>query len=147
MFQKLYSIINKTKKLSEREAWLYVINEEVKKEIIRLNTEEQLEEYGIDSKGNSLGGYSPYTISIKKLKGQRTDHVTLKDTGAFYESFKINVDYNGFEIEADDESMYDNPLSMTYGVDIIGLTEENKASLHEYLLENYGEYIKRAILS
>lgn len=141
MFAEIYNVIEKSKTLSLEEAWLFVINEEVKREIIRLNTEDQLEEFGIDSKGNSLGEYSPFTIRLKIQKGQRHDHVTLLDEGDFYESFKVNVDSNGFTIEADDFSKYDRPLTEIYGVEIIGLTDENKASLNEYIIDNYGEYI------
>ena len=77
--------------------------------IIRLNTEgeqtsqilfmvltakvKQLDEIG--------GEYSPYTVMLKKEKGQITDHVTLKDTGEFYRSFKTYWDKSEIVITAD----------------------------------------------
>ena len=72
--------------------------------IIDLNTEgentSQLYELGVDSLGNSLGEYSPFTIPFKVEKGQRFDHVTLKDTGGFYESFMVTPLKTGFKIDA-----------------------------------------------
>ena len=32
-----------------------------------------------------LPNYSPYTVQMKIEKGQPYDHMTLRDTGAFYE--------------------------------------------------------------
>jgi len=51
----------------------------------------------------TIGG-SPYrarTIKIKKRKGQPTSRVTLKDTGEFYDTFKVKFVQNGYEITAD----------------------------------------------
>lgn len=146
MFEQVYNLLKKGKNLSTEEAWLYVIDREIQDEVVRLNTEDQLEEEGIDSLGRSLGEYSPYTIMIKRSKGQRTDHVTLKDTGAFYQSFRVIVDSKGMIIEADDTSLYDVPLTKTWGIEILGLTEENKGYLKDFLLEKYGKFIARKIL-
>ena len=63
-----------------------------RKLIIDLNTEEQLYSQGVDSKGVQLGEYSIYTKGLKQNKGQRTDHITLKDTGEFYKSFSIRLE-------------------------------------------------------
>lgn len=146
MFGKLDDILSKAMKIDHEEAWFFVIDDEVKEEIIRLNTEDQLEEEGIDSLNRSLGDYSPFTVNIKRAKGQRTDHITLKDTGAFYNSFVVKADRTGFTIIADDTSIYDVPLTLTFGQDILGLTDENTRFLHDFLLENYTRYIEQEIL-
>jgi hypothetical protein len=45
--------------------------------------------------------YSINTTKIKKGKGQKTNNVTLKDTGDFHKSFDVKVSDDGFEIIAD----------------------------------------------
>ena len=125
MWGAIDRIINNAKSLNEKDAWLFVIDKEVKDEIIRLNTQEQLFDEGIDSLNRTLGDYTPYTVVLKKAKGQRTDHITLKDTGAFYNSFKVQVTSTGIIIQADDSSIYDIPLTKSFGLDILGLTNEN----------------------
>lgn len=109
------------------------LNNRVQEEVIRLN-QDQLQS-GIDSKDKeivTIGG-SPYratTIAIKEYKGQPTDVVTLYDTGEFYNSFRVTIRENGYEIEADfekeDGNIMDNFLS-TY--DFMGLTPESLAEL------------------
>jgi len=98
--------------------------------IIDLNTEEQLFEKGIDSLGASLGDYAATTIEGtssfegKKDKGQRFDHITLKDTGEFYKSFAIKVQNGGFLITAD-PNKDDTNLFDDFGKEVVGLTDEN----------------------
>jgi hypothetical protein len=47
---------------------------------------------GLRSDGTDiLPSYKDVTIEIKKLKGQPTDRVTLRDTGAFQEGIVTNV--------------------------------------------------------
>ena len=66
--------------------------------IIELNTIDQLYNRGQDSTGDSIGEYETATIygtskfKGKLEKGQPIDRVTLKDTGAFYESFGQTTD-------------------------------------------------------
>ena len=110
MFGILEDTIDQFMLLKEGDAWIFAIDREVQDEIIRLNTEDQLYEEGIDSQGRSLGEYTPYTIEIKKSKGQRVDHITLKDTGAFYASFKVRATKTDLIIEADDRSKYDRRM-------------------------------------
>ena len=141
MLEELYTFLKQAQNLSEKEAWLFAMDRDAKEEIIRLNTEDQLFDEGIDSMDRTLGAYSEVTKAIKRSKGQRTDHVTLKDTGEFYDSFKVRVDSKGFEIEADDTAFYDVPLTQTWGNDIIGLTKENIGFMAEWLKPGYVEYV------
>ncbi len=118
-------------------------DERLKNYIIELN-QEQLYDRGVDSEGKDLGrpGYSDYTIEIKKKKGQRYDHVTLKDTGRFYKSFRIRVNKDGFTIDAKAPGKPD--LYYRYGVDILGMDDVSQlqfshilvSKLHEQILEN-----------
>ena len=102
--------------------------------IINLNTEEQLFKQGINALNVKLdtigGGYSDATIigtsnfEGKISKGQPTDRVTLKDTGEFYESFKITLNKDNFVISSD--PMKDGTsLFQRWGKEIEGLTPEN----------------------
>lgn len=97
--------------------------------IIELNTQSQLFDKGIDSTGRSLedvgGGYSPYTIEIKKSKGQPTDRVTLKDTGDFYQSFRVYLDSRSDLVITADTIKDTTDLLREWGKDIIGLTQDS----------------------
>ena len=58
--------------------------------IVDMNAEEQLFEQGINRLGVDISDYAPYspvTIEIKRLKGQPTNRVTLRDEGDFESSF------------------------------------------------------------
>lgn len=103
--------------------------------VIRLNTEgeatSQLYELNEDSKGRKLsdigGDYSPFTIEYAKSKGQpkkSASDIDLKDTGAFYLSFTIEPYLGGFVIEADPVKD-ENNLFTDWGIDIVGLNEQN----------------------
>ena len=119
--------------------------------IVSLNTEgvktSQLYELGEDSKGQSLGNYTDYSIQLK-LDGfgdSRIDHITLKDTGDFYESFEVQPLKAGFRIKANPLKDGDD-LTEHFGEDIIGLNENNKKILARFILPYLQEEIKRAIM-
>lgn len=116
-----------------------------RKLIIDLNTQEQLFEHGIDSQGRSLGDYSAYTKSLKQQKGQRTDHITLKDTGEFYNSFRILFTGNALQIVAN-PIKDDTNLFREYGIDIVGLTEDSMAVVTTKALQLIKPYIKQQLL-
>ena len=116
--------------------------------IVQLNTEglrtSQLYEQGKDSKGRNLGSYTPYTIQLK-LNGdgdRRVDHITLKDSGDFYESFEVKANSKGFEILADGR-VKGGDLKDRFGIDIIGLSEENKNILVEFIEPFFIEEAKK----
>ncbi len=108
--------------------------DDTKDEIIRLITIEQLFEQGIDGEGDLIQpeGYSARTIEIKDLKGQRTDHVTLNDTGDFYESFTVTVSKDSFTVDAQDNKG-DVRLFEAYGEEVAGLTDESFDDLFEFV--------------
>lgn len=94
--------------------------------ITEMNSEDQLFEQGIDRNGTSIASYAPYspiTIELKKLKGQPTSRVTLRDEGDFHYSFFIEFSQTGFEIKASDWKT--GHLVKGYGETILGLTNEN----------------------
>ena len=71
--------------------------------------------------------YKPFTIAIKKEKGQPTDRVTLKDTGEFHRS--IFVKFEGDKIIIDSDNDLRDKLVEKYGATIFGLTKQNKQAL------------------
>lgn len=98
---------------------------------------------GKNSEGEDLdsigGGYKPYTIEVKKAKGQPYNRTTLFDTGDFYKDFFVKVDDKGWELNSRDPKR--NKLKSRYGEDIFGNTEKdekqfNKETILPELLEH-----------
>lgn len=147
-FTRLYKLCSNAKKLTDEKLWKFALNDRfTQDEIIRLNTIDQLYNEGIDSNGESLGIYQPFTIQVKQRKGQPTDRVTLYDEGDFYRSFVVIVHPDAFEIDADDFSKYDRPLFEVYGDDVAGLTDFNKRRIQQVILVKMIDYVRRTLLS
>lgn len=135
-----------------------ISRDDIQELIIQLNTEgqrtSQLFEQGVDARGVTLkqiggspftaSGYSPVTIGIKQEKGQRVDHITLKDTGVFYRSFNVLVHNNFFEIQADGQKADVNLLD-EWGENILGLTEQNTDILREKIIQVLPEIVEQII--
>jgi hypothetical protein len=89
---------------------------------------------GLRSDGDEINPqYSETTIAIKKEKGQVTDRVTLKDTGAFYAGLRVVVSGNNVTIDSTDEKsekLFDK--YSTQRSNIFGLNPQFK---REYLNE------------
>ncbi len=134
------------RKLDISEIFNFVISTELKELIIELN-QDQLYDLGEDSKGNKLWSfspsmpYSPYTIKIKQAKGQPTDRLTLRDTGAFYKSFTVEVEGTSIVLDADGQKQDANLFSQ-YGIDILGLNDQNMSIFLERLTNDVIFYIK-----
>lgn len=130
--------------LNDNKIWLLSANTRVIKDlIIKLNTEVQLFNQNIDSKGVKLsatgGNYSPVTLIVSRRKGRPKkglDAINLFDTGDFYESFVVIVNARGITIEADTDKG-DNDLEDRWGQNIIGLTDENWGIVSEQIKENF----------
>lgn len=120
-------------------------NAEFRKLIIDLNTIDQLYNQGVDSRGVSLGDYTAYTKSLKQQKGERYDHITLKDTGEFYKSFRIIFTGDALQIVAN-PIKDDTNLFKEFGIDIVGLTEDSMAVVTTKALQLIKPYIKQQLL-
>lgn len=116
----------------------------VKQMIIEMNTQEQLFQKGVDSKGVPLmdigGDYSFVTKDIKDFLGQPIDRITLKDTGDFYRSWTVRILADTIFIEADTIKDGDD-LRQRWGNDILGLTDESKQKLINYAIGKYRQHI------
>lgn len=153
--EALIRMINNVKRIDVGALVNDVIREDalLQAQIIDWNIE-QLYEKGQDSKGDPLGQYAAFTIMYKKNvapslgNDSRTDHITLKDTGEFYSSFRIvvpnNADY--FEIRANTQKD-DKDLAREFGIDILGLDDENMSELANEIKERLIEKIYLKIVA
>jgi len=124
--------INKFLRLDFTKEIVKILNSsKVRKKVIYMQ-QQRLYETGKDSTGESLGSYSPFTVIIKQSKGQRTDHITLRDTGDFYKSMTFHATETELVFDADAQKDDDN-LFDDFGIDILGLTEKNKEKLIELI--------------
>lgn len=119
--------------------------EQIKEEIIYLNTKKQLYEKGVNSNGEDIAqvrgrGYAFSTVVSKRAKGQPTDRVTLKDAGEFYRSWKVFVKRGSITIVAD-PFKEDTNLFEEWGIEILGLTDMSIEELKPLVIENYKNYI------
>lgn len=123
MFENIKRLCRNANELDQNEIVKEIFDDrDLQLDIVNLNKEQMYEE-GIDSKGQQLGEYSIITKKIKEQKGQRTDHITLKDTGAFYDSIKIRSEKSEVIISADMKKP-DTDLEKIYPF-ALGLTNEN----------------------
>lgn len=98
---------------------------------------EQMEQ-GITREGDPIEPpYSPFTVQIKRSKGQRSDRVTLKDTGDFHASVKVFPGAKAFSIGATDPKT--PKLERKYSSEIFGLTDDN---LQEFIDDYLGPSLK-----
>ncbi len=116
-----------------------ITNEKDTQDFLIDTLQDQLFTTGEDDDGVSLGDYSPITVKIKKRKGQPTDRITLKDTGAFYDSYSIQPFNGGFFIEADGKKN-DTDLFLPYGDNILKPNEESLILISEYYKQKLHEY-------
>ena len=109
-----------------------IIVNELKGEIIPYITERQLFDRGIDGQGKRLEPYSPFTIAIKKQKGEVYNRTTLLDTGDFYEGFTLIAQNDEMIFYSSD---YKTPeLVSKYGKDIFTLTVEHNTEINDKII-------------
>lgn len=100
-------------------------------QMVDLN-QSQLYDKGVDASGHPTGEYSNATIygtvnfAGKIEKGQPYDHVTLKDSGASYDSMEVKVEDDGAEIKGN------FPEAIKRGwPEALGLTDESIGEISE----------------
>lgn len=132
MLGALKSLVKNTRKLDEnRFVNSALSNSQIQYDILELNRQDQLYEQGITADGKSMGDYAPFTLRYKieeagKMgRDTRTDHITLKDTGEFYSTFRFKKGKDEFIIAAD--TIKDGTDLIEREGNILGLTNENKA--------------------
>ena len=88
--------------------------------------------------------YTPYTVQLKTVKGQPTDRVTLKDTGAFYGSIKASVQSKSLSLYATDPKT--KKLETKYKPEIIGLQDKNKEVVAKSMLPDLKSELDKKLL-
>lgn len=140
----LYLYCQKLITLKGQENWIFkrvLDNENLKRKIIEWNTEKQLGDEGINALGQIIGLYSYATEFLSGGRKRAGDPFTLNDTGAFWASFEVKVFQGHITIDADGRKE-DGDLFDKYGIDILGLTDENLQLLIEHAKELYIEYYR-----
>jgi exonuclease V gamma subunit len=85
------------------------------------------------------GVYTPYTIFLKKQKGQEYRHVTLKDTGEFQKSFEKKFIKDALNIKANSQKE-DGDISET--VDLTNVLNLSGNEITELVKEIKPDFIK-----
>jgi hypothetical protein len=135
-------LLRKTRLLSEAEAWVKSIDQNVQETIIKEYIQkDQLKGQGIDETGQVIGYYSEVTEMITRGRKMAGDHYTLEDTGAFFRSMYVVVLLDSIVIEANPVKDNEN-LFVKYGDGIIGLTDENKTKFGEIVKEKFIQYVR-----
>ena len=79
---------------------------------------------GLKSNGSLITPqYSPFTVEEKRRKGQPSDRVTLRDTGAFQKAIKVHADSDSINFDSTDSKT--EKLVSKYSSDIFGLNQDN----------------------
>lgn len=134
-------------KLKKKEAQIFKIvldNRGIKGLVKHLNTEEQLYKERVDSLGERLGVYSHATEKLSKGRKKAGEFINLFDTGEFYDSWKVEVKKEGIVINAN-PFKDDTDLFREYGIDILGLTDENLQILINEATKFYITYFKEVL--
>jgi len=139
VFESIKELINNAKKLNQTQLLIEVFTDvSIKDDITEYITEVQLFQKGVDGLGKELKKYTPFTVSEKKRKGQKFSNTTLKDTGKFYNSFKVVVSQGGeVKIVANDI----NDLTDKYGINILTLSDEGIEKIKPKVIEKIRGYV------
>ncbi len=142
MFDVIYDLLDKIEALDENAAWFFVMDRDTKREIIRLNTNEQLGRYGIDSDEDSLGNYAPFTVQERTAMGLQTSHVDFKVTGDYWKSWRVRVTDKAWIIEVDPQRFDELVNELRFAPEHVGLTEENETIVSQGIIfEKYQEWL------
>lgn len=141
----LFEYANKITALKGQEGKIFKLvldNRFIKELITHLNTNDQLGTERVDSLGAHLGTYSHATEFLSKGRKKAGEYINLRDTGDFWESWKvevkealINIDANPFK---EDTNLFDE-----YGLDVLGLTDENLQTLINEATKLYIQYYRK----
>ena len=138
---RLHKFLRNGRLLSESLAWYSVFDAQTSKTILDWVRNDQLFNKGVDSEGEVIGLYTPFTEMINPEKEAGT-HYTLKDTGDLYRSLYIVALRDAFVIEGDIQKIQDQDW---FSDKILSLTDESKEKLKPIILEKYKEHIREVL--
>lgn len=111
-------------------------------QIIDLNVLQM--DQGTDSAGEAIEPpYRPLTISIKQMKGQPFNMVTLEDEGDF--KHYITIEYRGNDMFIFSKDWKNKKLTDKYGWQIFGLNDKNLAYIRLECLPFIMDYVRLQI--
>lgn len=87
--------------------------------------------------------YTLFTIRMKEMKGQPSDRVTLRDTGAFHSA--IFVERNGKELIFGSTDEKTTKIIQKYGEGIFGLKTEAYEPLREEWANRISQWARQTI--
>lgn len=147
MFGVIKELAKRSRRLSSAGIVKKILdNSGLQMDIVELNQEQMYEE-GVDAKGQPLGHYAPMTLRHKLSPGphdHRTDHVTLKDRGDFYNSMGVKNEETYFVITGDMEKS-GTDLATIYPY-ALGLTTKNISMVRKWVEPIAIQRIKEALL-
>ncbi len=123
----------------------------IKELIVFLNTEDQMGQQHVDSKGlylfNRIAERTTYAFSAKnKRKGRAGKRYEIRDTEEYWRSFIVRIGYGVITIESDPDKPGGNIEEM-FSPYLEGLTPENMEVLIkqalEFFIKWYREYLLR----
>ena len=145
MFDKINDILDTIIALDEDAAWRFSVDTSVERMIIKLNTIEQLGNEGIDSTGDSLGSYAPFTVQERSALGLQTAHIDFKVTGVYWKSWEVRVTNDAIEIEVDPVRFTELVNELRFDPDHVGLTEDHWNIIIDMILDNHLTYIENQL--
>lgn len=143
----IFKLLANAKLLNDSIAWFDIFKNghDLKNEIVRMITEDQLFEQGIDGNNRIIGYYSPVTEQLSKGRKKTGKPYTLFDTGEFYKSIFVVVLLDSLVIKGD-SSRFEN--QRWYRNDIVKLSDENLSIfVDEMLRDKYIKYVKRILFT
>lgn len=112
-------------------------------EILDLQGEQH--DAGLTNEGKQIRpDYSPFTVRIKRQKGQPTDRVTLYDEGDFRAGFFTAKGKTAFSIGSRDDKT--EKLERKYRSEIFGLTDDSLQEVIDLTKPDILEHAHKAIL-
>lgn len=148
----LYEYCQRLVKIKERAVFDEVMSgKRITDLIIYLNTEEQLFKEGVDSQGNIIGTYSFATEFITDGLKKHGEPFNLKDTGKFYDSFRVRVKGGKITITADPiktnaQGETENIYEKFGNFHIEGLTEQNLEAVRKFCLEYFQKHYRKILI-
>jgi len=110
-----------------------------------LNIDEQMFKQGKRADGAAITPpYTAFTKGIKQQKGQPTNRVTLRDTGAFHKSVSVQWRNTEFLMVASDPKTPD--LVRKYSPEILGLSDDSLARLNVLLTTKIQNAFRKHVL-
>ena len=110
-------------------------NDSVLAQMADLNTDSQLDDFGVFADGSDTPDYSPYTVQIKKAEGKIFSHMNFDDTGETRKSIKYT--YEG-KLNVNYSDRFG--LVGRYG-NLFGLTENSIEEIKPEIIENIQDAI------